>query len=464
MLVSGIEAGSFRDPRGHVHVEDGRIFRTITRTGIEDFRKVEGTGLLRRLVDTGRLVDFAEVEPGAHGFEGSEVVSLLEHPRLPFVSHPYEWGFQLLKRAALLQLEVGLEALRDGVTLTDATAYNVQFVGAEPRFIDHLAFRPYREGEFWTAHRQFCEQYLNPLLLRAKLGVPHNAWYRGALEGIATTDLSRMLPLRKKLSWNVFTQVVLQAHFQNASLEKSARAAVANTRGLPRPAFESLLASLRDWIGTLEPLGAPETVWGDYAERNSYSDRAGAQKRSFVEAFAAAVRPGLLWDVGCNTGEYSEAALRGGAGYVVGFDADQTALDKAFARARDKRLPFLPLYLDAANPAPSQGWAERERKGLGSRAEADALLALALVHHLAIGRNVPLAGVVDWLVSLAPEGVIEFVPKSDPMVRELLRLREDIFPDYEFGHFEASVLERAEIVRVETVADSERQLVWYRRR
>jgi ribosomal protein L11 methylase PrmA len=182
-----------------------------------------------------------------------------------------------------------------------------------------------------------------------------------------------------------------------------------------------------------------------------------------VEAFAAAVRPGLLWDVGCNTGEYSEAALRGGAGYVVGFDADQTALDKAFARARDKRLAFLPLYLDAANPAPNQGWAERERKGLGSRADADALLALALVHHLAIGRNVPLDGVVDWLVSLAPEGVIEFVPKSDPMVRELLRLREDLFPDYDFGHFEAHVLERAEIVRVETVADSERRLVWYRR-
>ena len=464
MFRSGIDAGSFRDPRGHVHIEDGRVFRTITRTGIEDFRKVEATGLLRRLVDTGRLVDFREVEPRTHGFDGSEVVALLEHPRLPFVSHPYEWGFQLLKRAALLQLEIGLEALRDGVTLTDATAYNVQFVGAEPRFIDHLAFRPYRDGEFWTAHRQFCEQYLNPLLLRSKLGVPHNAWYRGALEGIATTDLSRMLPLRKKLSWNVLTQVVLQAHFQNASLEKSARAAVSNTRGLPRPAFESLLSSLRDWIATLEPLGAPETVWGDYAERNSYSDRAGAQKRSFVEAFAAAVRPGLLWDVGCNTGEYSEAALRGGAGYVVGFDADQTALDKAFARARDTRLPFLPLFLDAANPAPSQGWAERERKGLGGRADADALLALALVHHLAIGRNMPIAGVVDWLVSLAPEGVIEFVPKSDPMVRELLRLREDIFPDYEFGQFEASLSERAEIVRVETVADSGRQLVWYRRR
>jgi ribosomal protein L11 methylase PrmA len=464
MLASGIEAGSFRDPRGHVHLDGGRVFRTITRTGIDDFRKVEATGLLRRLVDAGQLVDFEEVDARTHGFDDPEVVALLEHPRLPFVSHPYEWGFQLLKRAALLQLELGLAALREGVTLTDATAYNIQFVGAEPRFIDHLAFRPYRDGEFWTAHRQFCEQYLNPLLLRSKLGVHHNAWYRGALEGITTTDLNRMLPLRKKMSWNVFTQVVLQAHFQNASLEKSARAAVSNTRGLPRPAFESLLVSLRDWIRTLEPLGAPETVWGDYAEKNSYSDRAAAQKRTFIESFAAAVRPRLIWDIGCNTGEYSEAALMGGAEYVVGFDADQTALDKAFARARDRRLAFLPLYLDAANPAPSQGWGEGERKGLSARADADALLALALVHHLAIGRNVPLAGVVDWLVSLAPEGIIEFVPKSDPMVKELLRLRDDIFPDYDFEHFEASVEERADIVRVESVADSDRQLVWYRRR
>ncbi len=464
MLESRVDAGSFRDRRGQVHVVDGRVFRTVTHVGIGDFRKVEATGFLQELVSAGWLVGFGEVDPLAYGFDGPEVAAVLEHPRLPFISNPYEWGFQLLKRAALLQLDICLEALRRGVTLTDATAYNVQFVGSEPRFIDHLAFRPYREGEFWTAHRQFCEQFLNPLLLRAKLGVPHNSWYRGSLEGITTTDLNRLFPLRKKLSWNAFTQVALQAHFQNASLEHSARAAVSNHRGLPRASYQGLLATLRSWIASLEPLGTPETVWGDYAQRNSYTDRAASQKRSFIEAFAGEVRPTLLWDIGCNTGEYSEAALEAGAAYVVGFDFDQTALDKAYARARDKKLRLLPLFLDAANPAPDQGWAGRERKGLGSRAECDGLLALALVHHLAIGRNVPLDSVVDWLVSLAPNGIIEFVPKSDPMVRELLRLREDIFGEYDFDHFESSVLERAEIVRSEVVADSDRRLVWYRRR
>ena len=151
----------------------------------------------------------------------------------------------------------------------------------------------------------------------------------------------------------------------------------------------------------------------------------------------------MIWDIGCNTGDYAKAALESGAGYAVGFDFDQGALDAAFARAESEGLNFLPLFLDLANPTPSQGWAERERRGLTDRASADAILALALVHHLAIGRNVPLEEVVAWLVGLAPNGIVEFVPKSDPMVQRLLRLREDIFDDYSEETFSQHLQARA---------------------
>lgn len=387
---------------------------------------------------------------------------MLEHPRLAFISYPYEWPFSALKAAALLQLDVHLRALEYDVTLSDASAYNVQFQGPRPVFIDHLSFRRYRDGEFWHAHGQFCEQFLNPLLLRAICGIPHNAWYRGSQEGISVGELHRLLPLRSKFSWNVFTQVVLQARLHNAVADKEAPAE-ASTRKLPKAAFRRMLEGLRRWIARLEPADGGSSVWRGYSTGHSYSDDEVAAKRGFVDAFAAAVQPQVLWDVGCNTGDYAKVALAAGARLAIGFDSDQDALELAYDRAREESLNFLPLYLDAANPTPDQGWAGRERRGLSARAPRDGLLALALVHHLAITRNVPLEGVVDWLLGLAPAGVIEFVPKNDAMVQQMLKLREDIFPDYTEENFLRAVQERGRVVRQQTVSQSGRLLVWYQR-
>ena len=147
----------------------------------------------------------------------------------------------------------------------------------------------------------------------------------------------------------------------------------------------------------------------------------------------------MLFDLGCNTGEYCEVALSSGAKRAVGFDFDQGALERAYARAKDKNLELLPLFLDAANPSPDQGWNMKERPGLTTRCKADAVMALAFEHHLAIARNIPLDQVVDWLVGMAPTGVIEFVHKSDPTVQQLLALREDIFDDYTSEAFEAAI-------------------------
>ncbi|MDH5411238.1 MAG: class I SAM-dependent methyltransferase, partial [Alphaproteobacteria bacterium] len=121
------------------------------------------------------------------------------------------------------------------------------------------------------------------------------------------------------------------------------------------------------------------------------------------------------------------------------------------------------LFLDATNPSPDQGWKQRERDGLAGRQNADALLALALVHHLAIGRNVPLPDVVDWLVDMAPQGVVEFVPKNDSMIQRMLMLREDVFDDYGYDQFSSHLKTRARIVREQQVSQSGRMLVWYER-
>lgn len=460
------EPGSFRDPSGRVYKRDGRIFRTVMPPAVEDFEFVRSTGLLERMARDGRVVLAEEVSADLLGEEAAGACYVLEHPRLPFISYPYEWSFPALKAAALLQLDIYLEALESGVTLSDASAYNIQFIGARAIFIDVLSFRRYREGEFWIAHRQFCEQFVNPLLLRAMAGVSHNAWYRGSPQGILTLDLARLLPLWRKLQPKVLTHVVLQASLQRMAVKGigAVKASVFKQASLPLPTFRRMLRKLRSWIAGLEPGGGRETLWRNYAVEHSYSSDEVRRKAGFVKAFNVATRPALLWDLGCNTGDYAVAALENGAGYVVGFDIDQGALEAAFDRAASGDLPFLPLFFDAANPPPDQGWAERERAGLHARAEADGILALALLHHLVIGHNLPLVEVVAWIIDLAPAGVIEFVPKADPMVQRMLALRADIFPHYTEESFLAAVEARARVVRTETISATGRKLVWFDRR
>ena len=224
-----------------------------------------------------------------------------------------------------------------------------------------------------------------------------------------------------------------------------------------------MLKQLRGYIAKLEPSHGL-TTWSDYTDTHSYASEEEQEKRAFVARFVEKTKPARLWDLGCNTGAYSELALESGAAAVVGFDIDLAALDGAYERARTRDLQFLPLYLDAANPAPDQGWRGGERKSLMERANGDGLIALAFLHHLAIGRNAPLDQAVAWLVSLAPTGVVEFVQKTDPMIERMLRLREDIFADYTEQTF-VNALERvARVVDTKTVSAAGRKLFWYDRR
>jgi ribosomal protein L11 methylase PrmA len=462
--MTAVEPGSFRDPSGQVFENDGRIFRTITARALADYTFIRDSGVLRRLVDGGRLVASDEVDPALLGEQARGAPIVVEHPRIPFVSYPYEWPFPALKAAALFHLDLQIDLLADGVMMSDASAYNVQFIGPRPVLIDLLSLRRYREGEYWAGLRQFCEQFLNPLLLRAVLGVPHNQWYRGSLEGIPTSELNRLLPFHKKLSWQVMTYVVLQARLEASANDKgTADAGAIRKKGLTKSSLLGILTQLRGWIEKLKPADTGKTVWGDYARNNTYTDAAEEAKCRFIAEFAAAVKPKLLWDLGCNSANYSAVALGAGAGAAVGFDFDQKALELAFDRAVSEKLNLLPLFQDAANPSPDQGWKQAERRGIQGRGDADGLLALAFEHHLVIGRNVPLDQTIGWLTGLAPRGVIEFVPKDDPTVQRMLALREDIFDGYSVEAFTAALENRARVVRAESIADSGRRLFWYDR-
>ena len=459
------DPGSFRDPSAYIVRSEGRIFRVLDDVARERFLALKGSGVVDALIQSEAIWPVSEIADPPFDSNGGFVV---EHPVLPFVSYPYEWSFPLLKRAALHHIDVHLAALEHDATLIDATAYNIQFCGVRASFIDTPSLRPYVDGEFWMGQQQFAQQFLNPLLLMAHTGIPFNAWYRGSLEGISSADLNALIPFRKKISFSMLENVVLPASFQRAAQKNqtkvSQKAKRASSRKLPKTALIGMLSRLRRWIEKLEIQQRGVTAWQNYDVDNSYASDEENRKHAFVAAFANECQPKTVFDLGCNTGAYSETALSNGAQRVVGFDADHVALEKAFARADAKGLDFLPLYMDAANPSPDQGWGQRERQGLATRSQADAILALAFEHHLAIGRNIPLPALIDWMVGIAPRGVIEFVPKSDPMIERMLEFREDIFSSYSQAEFETQLGSRATIVRQETVSETGRTLYQFERR
>lgn len=458
------EDASFRDPAGQVYWLGERVLRSVTSRGVSDYEFVRDSGFLDQPLTAGHVIGSREVSTDMLQSAASDIRYLLEHKRVPFISYPYEWCFSALQSAALLQLDLLEAALRYDITMADASAYNFQFDGTTPILIDLLSLQRYGEGQYWKAHRQFCEQFLNPLLLSAYAGIPFNAWFRGAYEGIPSGELSRLLPTRRKLDWRVLMHVILPARFQNKA--QSVRARQVETierRTLPRASFAQMIASMRKWIAGLTPAKPVTATWADYETANEYDTEAADAKRAFTKRFASVLKPRVLWDIGCNTGAYATAALESGAQLVIGFDFAPDVVEAAFVRAKRDNLAFLPLVMDGANPSPAQGWRGRERKSLEERGGADAVIAFAFVHHLAIGRNIPLDEIVAWLVALAPTGAIEFVAKDDPMIVAMLRLREDIFDGYHKEAFLGSMRRVAEIREIVEVIPDRRWIVWYSR-
>lgn len=460
------DQGSFRDPSGYVFFQGNDVFRSVNRSADAYFKVVLESRVINDLVETGLLLP-TEVDPvdagDLHDFVGARgeiPVRILKHPRIPFISYPYEWTFGQLKDAALAHLDLQIKAFDKGIVLIDATPYNMQFYQGRVVHFDVLSLRPYREDDPWVGYNQFCRTFLLPLLIEAWCGIPFQPMLRGSLDGISFADAVHILPKFKLwTSLNGLMHIAVQAKVI-ASTSSSSTGREKKSTKLPKNRYKYLLLEMRNWISSLKSGRRISSYWNTYAQINSYSNEMRRVKEQFVSAWAPIIKGGTLWDIGGNTGDYSKCALDAGVASAMVFDSDLDSLEQGYQRSK-QGLPILPLLVDIADPSPSLGWRQAERGGLNQRIKPDGIMALAVVHHLVIGRNLPFEDVIRWFVETAPHGIIEFVPKSDPMVMQMLNNREDVFHDYDEAHFYQYLRTYAEVTAEHRFGENGRILISY---
>jgi ribosomal protein L11 methylase PrmA len=447
---------SFRDPSGFLFVRDGTLYRQVDRRFATEFDAFVDSGAYAAMVDEGLLIAHEEV--GRELAATEDAYKVLRPAPLSTISYPYEWCPAQRRDAALLTLRIQDVALDHGLTLRDASAYNVQFDRGRAVFIDTLSFAPWTEGEPWIAYRQFCQHFLAPLALEAMVDPRLSELLTTNIDGIPLDLAAGLLPLRSKLRPGLLVHLHGQAKASGKPVEAGEQR---RTVRFSARAMRGLVDNLRGTVSKLT--WEPQGTWtGYYEEASHYTDAAMQHKLDVVSAWLGDLAPRTVWDLGANTGRFARLAADAGA-HVVAWDIDRGAVQRAWESLRDADADVLPLVLDLSNPSPAIGWANDERGALADRGPVDLVLALGLIHHLAIANNVPLDRIADLLADLGEHAIVEWVPKDDPKVGTMLATREDVFDRYTVADFEAAFAARFVTDEVTPVAESGRVLYRFRR-
>ncbi len=444
---------SFRDPSGFVFTEQGNVFRQVNAVYKNDYDLLMSSGLYEELVKDKLLIPHVETNKKREG-----AYKVLQPETLSFISYPYEWAFSMLKDAALITLEIQKHAIAHGMSLKDASAFNIQFVNARPTLIDTLSFEKYEEGKPWIAYKQFVEHFLVPLALMAYVDVRLVRLSQVFLDGIPVDLAASMLPFKTRfkpgLLFHVYAHAATSKKYSDKKLDSKAKSRKVGKRAL-LGIIDSLEGSIKKL--TWNPAG---TQWEDYYEedKNNYKEEAMAHKAKLVETYLKKINAKKVWDMGANTGFFSRIAVKTGA-EVVSFDIDFGAIEKNYRHIkRNEEKNVLPLFSDLTNPTPNVGWQLLERDSLFERGPADCVLALAFIHHLAIPHNLPFSYLAEGFSQMGKYLIVEYIEKDDSQVQILLSNRKDIFDLYTKTDFEEAFGKHFKILEKTSIKNSLRTL------
>lgn len=447
---------SFRDKAGYVFEDNGIIYRAVNYSYKECYDHLLTSGLYHKLVDSGLMIPFEEINSST--LCHPELYKIIKPERIQFISYPYEWAFSMLKDAALLTLKVQILALEHNMILKDASAFNVQFHKGKPVFIDSLSFEFYTANSPWIAYRQFCQHFLAPLALMANVDPCLNRMLILNIDGIPLNLAAKILPYKCHFNLGIYLHIFLHSKLQIRH-ENDSFPASTKKYNFPLSSMYTLLEGLKSTIENLrwEPNG---TEWSDYTLKGVHTNDYTKFKIRVIEELIDLSKPEIVWDIGANIGDYSRIVAKKGNSRVISFDIDPACIEKNYLLVKEKEEQnILPLLLNITNSSPSIGWKGSERPSIYERERPDLIMALAIIHHLAIKDNIPLESIASHFANIANSLIIEFVPKEDEKVQYMLLNRADSFSDYTKANFETIF---SEYFNIETIISADcNQRVFY---
>ena len=448
---------SYRDKAGFVFEYEGKIYRCINKIYFPNYNLLLQTGLYKKLTDAGRLVRHEEVDTSLFSIGNLNDVKIILPEQLPFISYPYEWSFDMWKDAAIVTLKVLQIALEKGMILKDATPFNIQFNNRRPVFIDTLSFEIYKEGKPWVAYRQFCECFLSPLLLMHYGHRDMGKFFLAYPDGIPLEITKSLLPIKAKFNLHVYMHIWMQSKV--SSITKNTPH---SNKDFSLKKFEVLVNGLLDFVSSLTSK-KDKSTWDDYYTDTIIGNEYLFHKKNIVAGFCESISFKTVIDLGANDGYFS-MLLKEKAEYIIAVDFDSNCVNELYKKIRkEKVLNIVPLVATLNLPSPSIGWANVERTSLTERLKADLVLALALVHHLAVSNNVPFTKIAEWFSKMGDYLIIEFIPKNDVKVQQLLLHRTDIFFDYTIENFKNAFGVYYNIIKEQNVGDTKRILFLMKR-
>ncbi len=395
-----------RDPLGHVEITASEVLRhaykPLPQPHFLDCAQARG------LVAQGMLTPY----------EFRSRIQLRAR-KLPFVSYPWEWTHEQFWTAATTTLTVAEAALREGHELKDASAFNILFDADRAEFCDHFSFQPIRRRQWW-AYGQFARHFLFPLAASCHAGIEPADTFKTSLDGLSLERAKVMLGWRR---WHHRIGLAfLQSNRQQKPVPMNAMVASA---AVDKPLHGGVLQFLRWQLSSMKRT-ARASAWADYeATRSHYQPSALEKKREVIGRWLERTQSDWVADLGCNQGEFSLIAARTAKG-VIAIDSDPASIQQL----RKRLSANTPIHTACAalDDLPNgRGWRGEEYAGLVARIRgvAATVMALALIHHLAIGRSIPLAEVAQLMSDCTRRFLaVEYVDPGDAMVVELLRARD----------------------------------------
>jgi SAM-dependent methyltransferase len=474
---------TLRDPAGFLIRLDHRLFRIVHRDNAEALTLYMESGALGAMREDGRLIGFGKVDDVERNVIAATVadnndigmpadvnnIDLVEHPIIPFVSYPYEWSHSMLHAAGELTIEIARSSLSDGLRLKDAVADNILFNGADPIFVDALSFERRPDHEYlWAAESQFIRNFIFPLLCYRDFRMPTSTTLADGRTGPSNQSMNSLFRFGDSFRPTVFRYVLLPGLLEGwaeSHTETSYQSAEVTNPDKAHFIFERMLQRLSKTIEALRPKSR-KSAWTEYEKTHSYIDAAFEEKLKFVNDAAGDVTDRVILDIGCNTGRFSELLAARGA-RVVAIDSDPEVIDIFWQRLRQNGLNVFPMVQNIAAPSPGIGWRNREKPSFIERIKGlpNICLLLAVVHHLMVTEGIPLREIVQSIAEIgAPDIIVEFVPRDDPMFVRLTRGRDALYEEFDANTFEQAWDLLFEIISCQGLSSSGRRLYHFRLR